>query len=266
MKQFSKNIFIENGYISASKKKESAFVDTHFHDFFELEYIISGNGKYVVDGKEYSIRSGDLFFLTPFNFHCVDIKNAEFYNVMFSENICDASSLQNLSQAAPVITNSKENIFEILLEELCNNKDISEYRVSLLNTIIKKLELTTLKSSPKGSLSSIKKAELYILTNFRNELTLNKVANEAALAPTYFSKLFKSEKGINFKTYLNNLRFNYAKKLLNYSEMTIMQICNESGFNDYPNFIRRFKEKTGHSPAEYRKLKRASKINLDKKM
>ena len=262
MKQYTRIKFIENGLISASHKKESTFVDTHFHDFFELEYIVSGSGIYTVDGTEYTIKSGDLFFLTPNNFHDVDIKNAEFYNVMFSQNICDSGTLQNLVVNSPVIINIASSFFEILLEELCTNTDKNDYSITLLNTIIKKIELESLKSPSRSSISSINKAELFILTNFRNELKLNDVANEIAMAPTYFSKLFKLEKGINFKTYLNNLRFEYAKKLLEHSEMTIMQICNESGFNDYPNFIRRFIQHTGYSPSEYRKLKNTSKISL----
>ena len=52
MNRYSKTKFIENGYLKASKKPENNFVDTHFHDFFELEYIISGSGTYTVDGKE----------------------------------------------------------------------------------------------------------------------------------------------------------------------------------------------------------------------
>ena len=84
MNRYSKTKFIENGYLKASKKPENNFVDTHFHDFFELEYIISGSGTYTVDGKDYPIEAGSLFFLTPLNYHCVDIKDAELYNVMFS--------------------------------------------------------------------------------------------------------------------------------------------------------------------------------------
>ena len=86
------------------------------------------------------------------------------------------------------------------------------------------------------------------------ELKLEDVASEVALAPTYFSRLFKAEKGINFKVYLNNMRFEYAKKLLEHTDMTVLQICTECGFNDYPNFIRRFKQHTGYYPVQYREL------------
>lgn len=256
MDKYTKIEFIENGYLSAVKKSENTFVDTHFHDFFEMEYIISGSGTYTIDGTSYPIEDGDLFFLTPFNFHFVDIKDAELFNVMFSGNICNGSFLQSLTQNAPVVLKTDEktkHCFEVLLNELCENVNDREFSISLLNTIVAKLEREIIKKENINKLSHISQAELYILTNFRNNLTLNDVSKEVHLAPTYFSRLFKAEKGINFKTYLNNLRFEYAKKLLDNSDMTVMQICSDCGFNDYPNFIRRFKQYTGFYPTEYRK-------------
>ena len=258
MRQYVKTNFIENGYISACKKRENSFVSTHFHDFFELEYIISGSGTYTLDGRDYTMEAGSLFFLTPLNYHCVDSKDAVLYNVMFSGNICSDTFLQGLIKNAPVATKTEGETgrcFEVLLEELCRSINDREYSITLLNSLIAKLERQTAKDPQNGALSAISRAELYILTNFRNSLTLNDVAQEVALAPTYFSRLFKAKTGINFKTYLNNMRFEYAKKLLTHSNMTVMQVCADCGFNDYPNFIRRFRQYTGLYPAQYRKAK-----------
>ena len=55
------------------------------------------------------------------------------------------------------------------------------------------------------------------------------------------------------KEYLNNLRFEYAKKLLTESELTVQEVCDSCGFDDYPNFIRRFKNRFNMSPMQYKK-------------
>ena len=256
MQKYAKSQFIKNGYLSANKKFENTFVDTHFHDFYELEFIISGSGTYTIDGTTYTIEAGDLFFLTPMNYHYVDIKNAELFNIMFSGDICNPTFLQNLTRSTPMFlkTENKTKLFlEVTLDELCENTDNREFSISLLDSIIAKIQTEIKKGDFIKELSVINKAEIYILNNFRNTLTLNDVANEVALAPTYFSRLFKAEKNINFKAYLNNMRFDYAKKLLEHSDLTVMQICTECGFNDYPNFIRRFRQYAGVYPAEYRK-------------
>ena len=258
MQKYAKSKFIENGYLSAVKKDENTFIETHFHDFYELEFVISGSGTYTIDGVEYTIEAGTLFFLTPLNYHCVDIKDAKLYNVMFSSDICDHTFLKDLTINAPVSlqTDGKTKLcFEVFLDELCNNIDDSELSVALLEAIIARVKKEVSNGNINKTRSIINRAELYILNNFRNGITLNDVAKELALTPTYFSQLFKKEKHVNFITYINDMRFEYARKLLIHSEMTVMQICAESGFNDYPNFIRRFKQYTGLYPTEYRKEK-----------
>jgi AraC-like DNA-binding protein len=91
------------------------------------------------------------------------------------------------------------------------------------------------------------------MENFKRRLTLADVSEHIRLSESHFSRKFLSETGKNFKQYLNELRFAYAEKLLVYSDLTVMQICAECGFEDYPNFIRRFGENCGMSPSEYRK-------------
>lgn len=258
MEKFQKQEYILNGYLSAKRKHQKEYVQTHSHDFFELEFILSGEGTNTIDGEVHHIERGDLFFLTPINYHNVDTENAELYNVMFSGNMCDLTFLLALTENAPLIIKTNEqdfSYFSVLLEELSNNNADRNYSFALLNSIVAKLSKMLNADSGRTS-SSIAQAELYILNNFRNNLQLENVAAQVALSPTYFSQLFKRQKGINFKTYLDNMRFEYAKKLLDFSDMTVAQICAECGFNDYPNFVRRFKQHTGLSPTEYRKENR----------
>lgn len=256
MEKYTRTKFIKNGYLNAVRKHENACVATHFHDFFELEYIISGSGTYTVDGTVRRIEAGDLFLLTPLNFHSVDIHDAELYNVMFSGNICNPAFLQSLTKNAPVFlkaTGQTKDFFEVVLGELCQNTADRAFSIVLLDAVVARLEKEVVKDCRHKTLSAINQAELFILNNFRSRLTLEDVSGEVALSPTYFSRLFKAEKGITFKSYLNNMRFEYAKKLLEHSNMTVVQICAECGFNDYPNFVRRFKQYTGAYPEKYRK-------------
>jgi transcriptional regulator GlxA family with amidase domain len=57
---------------------------------------------------------------------------------------------------------------------------------------------------------------------------------------------------------LDDLRFSYAQKLLTLTALSIKEVQYRSGFLDYANFARRFKEKQGLSPTEYRKKHRVS--------
>ena len=127
-----------------------------------------------------------------------------------------------------------------------------EYSFHLLNSIIGKICRLTNRHE-HGHLTKVQTAMLFIQNNFRNEITLNDIADVAGVTPAYMSSIFLKDSGMNFKTYLNGIRYEYAKKLLSYSDMTVTDICFESGFNDYANFERNFRTNFGVSPREYRK-------------
>ena len=56
---------ITNGMLSAERKEIKGKFERHGHEFFEIEYIISGSGIYSVDGTEYRIEKNMLFFMSP---------------------------------------------------------------------------------------------------------------------------------------------------------------------------------------------------------
>ena len=256
MERFTKNKYIENEYISASKKHRDSVYNTHWHEFFEIEYILSGSGIYVIDGIEYSIEKGLLFFMTPIDFHRVEMKDTKFYNIMFTGNICNPIFLSQLTEKSPlIITTDKlsQDYFKTVMNELVENQKNLQFASVLLDAIIAKLSFDAEPLNRRETSSLEREVKLYILNNFRNKITLENAAKHVMLSPNYLSEQFKKETGINFKSYLNSMRYEYAQKLLTFSDMTVSEICSECGFCDYPNFIRRFKQHIGVYPGEYRK-------------
>jgi mannose-6-phosphate isomerase-like protein (cupin superfamily) len=70
----------------------SAPFELHWHEFYELTYIISGEGLNVVNGTPCPLAKGSLFLLTPADFHEICPVNGmplELYNVIFSEELLD---------------------------------------------------------------------------------------------------------------------------------------------------------------------------------
>lgn len=98
----------------------------------------------------------------------------------------------------------------------------------------------------------ITKAQEYIRQNFRKDIALEEVARLVNISPYYFSKLFKEETGMNFTEYLTGLRIETAKPLLKNREMSIKQVCLDSGYANPNYFSRIFKKWTGITPTEFR--------------
>lgn len=105
---------------------------------------------------------------------------------------------------------------------------------------------------PSKNSEIIKKAIQYISKNYANALTLELVANQVHLNPTYFSTLFKQSTGSSFKEYLNMVRVEESKRLLANTDYSLIDIAVATGFEDQSYFTKVFKRYTGLTPKQFR--------------
>jgi AraC-like DNA-binding protein/ligand-binding sensor protein len=98
----------------------------------------------------------------------------------------------------------------------------------------------------------IYKALDFIKKNYMNKISLTDVAQVSNISPSYFSKVFKEEMGMNFNNYLNELRVNMSKRLLLDDSIPLVDVAFMTGFEDQSYFSKVFKKVTGSSPGKYR--------------
>jgi two-component system response regulator YesN len=82
--------------------------------------------------------------------------------------------------------------------------------------------------------------------------SLDSIADVLDISPSYFSRLFKRETGMNFKDYLMSRRIAKAQALLQTSEYKVYEVAYSVGFTDPHYFSKVFRTKTGYYPTEYR--------------
>ena len=99
----------------------------------------------------------------------------------------------------------------------------------------------------------IRQAVQYIQQNFRQPLNMAQVSNHVSMNYSLFSLLFKQYTGSNFVSYLQKLRLDEAKKLLEATDWRVNEIGRRAGFADEKHFLKVFKAAVGMSPTEYRK-------------
>jgi two-component system response regulator YesN len=103
-----------------------------------------------------------------------------------------------------------------------------------------------------GSSHAHQRALLYIGQNYKEDISMEQVAEYVNLSPHYFSKLFRQQAGETFIDYLTRLRINEAKRLIAAEEMSLKGICYEVGYKDPNYFSRVFKKTAGITPSEFR--------------
>lgn len=103
----------------------------------------------------------------------------------------------------------------------------------------------------------------HIDQHFRESVDQKDLAQRCGMTPFRFSRLFKDVVGVGFMEYILNKRMDFAKELLDNSQMPITSIGYEAGFKDPSYFARAFKQSCGCTPSEYRQAHRPGQVIAD---
>ncbi len=92
----------------------------------------------------------------------------------------------------------------------------------------------------------------YINNNYYKDIKLKKVASLFYMNSIYLGQLFKKITGMQFNDYLNTIRIEEAKKLLNQTNMKVIEVSKAVGYKDPKYFLQKFKSITNHSPSSFK--------------
>lgn len=262
----------------ASKQKMLVESTYHDHDFTELTYILSGKGKYLVEGKVYDIEAGDVIICNPGVKHQNILVNpkeptveffAGFTGFHFKNMPPNSIVLKDGSYVLHTTTESKQEIAKHCYEMIAENESaqIGKYfmlKAHLMQILllmirdITEVEERTQKGCTFESYNksyAVKKIINYLNENYENKISLDQIAHNMYLSPVYISKIFKEETGESPINYLIKIRLEKAKDiLLNSDGGSIKSIANSVGYEDVYHFSKLFKKYYGISPLYYKKI------------
>ena len=234
----------------------------HWHSYFEIEIILSGSGKYIINDVEYDISANDAFFLNPTDFHYLDVNEVtELINISFDNSILDDKDMallvfERMKRAYAFDGTERDrllNAADILLDECQTSGDCQKQILQyVIKCLLRKNAISLKVISDGDHHNAIKKAILYLEMHFAEKITLDDVAAEAGYHPTYFSELFKKVTGETYIDMLTRLRIGHAKSMLA-NGFSVSDACFGSGFGSLSNFLELFKRNCKTTPSEYRK-------------
>jgi YesN/AraC family two-component response regulator len=143
----------------------------------------------------------------------------------------------------------KKNLFY-----LENKKEIysNRYILKLNFTNFIKSIIKELLKNKNGFTGNINDVIAYIYININKYITLDETSEFFNISPFYLSKIFKKETGLNFTEYISITKINISKKLLINTDMQIVNIAIDLGYNEANYFSKVFKKIVGKSPTAYR--------------
>lgn len=275
-----KNYFtqLSNQYIfslfNSMKKRKSNRFKNHHHTDMELGLILKGKGEYILNGVKYTADEGDLFIARSNETHCIPTISTDSlvaFNVQLSPfflwNICSDYIPPNKIQALinpDIPINHKLHDSEIIhcmktISTLMESEDttalytIRSLVVKLITLVSEKADISDIALTPPVKhLADIQKSIGYIRRNYSKSINLDNMAKNAAMSPSYFSKIFRMVTGVSPYNYLMTIRIEKAVESLKTTNKTIMEIALECGFQSITSFNKAFKNSVGCTPSEIR--------------
>jgi AraC-like DNA-binding protein len=256
----------------------SNFSAEHFHDAYEIYYLVDGERSYFIKNRTYNVKKGDLVFINLNELHrtnnahvlnheriLINFKH-DFLNDMLSSNqITALFECFELNYNAIRLDLDEQKYAENLLIRMVleDKKKAYKYDLYLKIMLIELLLLINRHTRkipqesfdhPKSIHKKISEVINYINLNYSEHLSLNKLCKIFYISTYYLSHVFKEVTGFNFIEYLNYVRINEARRLLKETNMNVTQIAEKVGYESTTHFGRVFKTIIGLSPVKYRKI------------
>lgn len=261
--QFEQNFFHYNRNRSTSMPK------AHFHETYEIYYLIDGKRRYVIEDKMYDIYPGDMILIPEMVTHKVwnspDTQSNE-YHARFlltprKEDIPEIF-LPCFDTHFYRLTETERKVILNCFEDLQRNHKVDEYTsyynqanlVKILHTLAKSKTTTKLNSHFTQTDIRMQEAATYIKDHCSQPITLEELAKKYSFSKEYFSTIFKETTGFGVNEYLNQMRIAKSISLLTTTTLSIMEISNQCGYNDSNYFSAVFKKITGVPPQKFRKI------------
>ncbi|MDF2663173.1 MAG: AraC family transcriptional regulator [Paenibacillus sp.] len=274
--------------IAFSKKTApSTMPRCHYHDYYEIYYLLSGERYYYIEDTTYYLKQGCLLFIGKNRIHkTIDASRPEHERIVFyfddallqTYPAADAETilLPFRAESSMLELNVQEQSYaeNLLFQMSREHVDTGQIGKQLfLQSLVVQLllfaarKMNTADDVP-AQLMHRKIAEVldYCRSNYNESITLSFISSNFYISPSHFSRLFKQYTGFNLPEYLNTLRIREAQRLLRETKLKITEIAERVGYANITHFNRKFKLATQMSPNEYKSMAGHTKSLKQNKM
>ena len=250
------------------------YYETHDHSAVEVLLTMEGVVTYTVQDIVYQVRKGEVLIVPPDTSHSLRMEEGSSrYLFLFEPDAIltmrDVKSMAMYFDKPFHLRDGSEAHVRIR-ELLLRMRDTYEKQELMWNTVcyssilriyatlgqryLNGISLRTDDRLRNMDSEVITAVMTYINNHYREELSLEAVAEFAGFSRYYFSRSFKRQTGYSFKDYLCQKRLQVAMDLLIRTNRSMRDVATDSGFGSVATFNRVFREKKGCTPTQYRAI------------
>ena len=247
------------------------FRDKHWHRSIEIFMVFEGHLKFYLNDLEKKLDPGDFVLVNSNEIHAIDSPEPNKTVVIqiplktFSDYFTGNSFIRFTHEP------KKQDIQVVdLIQEMFNayRKKETGYDMQvksgyymllyLLVSVYRELDVKDELLKQNRKLNKLTPITNYMKEHYREELSLEALAEVFGYAPAYISRMFQKYAGINYKDYLQGVRVEYAFAELNRAEHTVSEVAFHHGFPSSRAFSKAFQKKYGMLPSAYLQRKTES--------
>ncbi len=260
--RLERKLKVEGLYTFFYQEKEQGFLFSgESHPMVELTYVDRGELHSVVEGKETTLKQGDLVIYGPNQWHMqyADIGVApRFVTISFDVSGANLTPLLNRKIAAP------QKVVGLLQNMLREQENMDEYSGDMILTQLNQLLVSLIRESaaPRDQkLQSanavhseneiIRQAQQYVSSHIREKLSVPLVARQVDVSPSYLTALFHKNLQISPGEYIRRSKLQESKQMIRENNLNFTEIATALQYSTVHHFSRQFKEKFGITPTEY---------------
>ncbi|MBT9780120.1 helix-turn-helix domain-containing protein [Clostridium sp. MCC353] len=252
----------------------------HFHNQYEIFYLLEGERRFFFDNRAYLVKGGTLILVDENAIHMtmansdqefghdriilyVDRDKMKEYDQMFS-NLNLVKFLHQNYGVFPLNEKQQQDFIDLYLklQNEFDNKNRNYKAMIDMEIIMYFIQFMRENHTPalqdQDQVSSSKYKTIYavadyISENFDKQLSLDTLAGRFFISKYYLSRTFKEITGYGINEYINIHRIQRAKRLLEETDMSISEISIALGYESMTYFEKIFKTYMTLSPLKYRK-------------
>jgi AraC-like DNA-binding protein len=241
----------------------------HAHDYFVIASVDSGAASYWYRGAQRVASVGQVFVINPDEPHTGDpaTPGGYVYRVLYPrpEQIAQLVSDIGSSSTIPFFRDSvlRDTQLSAMLSRFHQDFAGGSSSAACEDLLLRSLELlitrhTDPRITPRtigSERPAIRRACEYINSHYAQDLSLSKLADVVSLSPYYFARAFEREVGLPPHAYLENVRVQKARGLLDGGH-SIVSTAMLTGYVDQSHLTHRFKRFLGITPGQYLRNRR----------
>lgn len=277
-KKHSDTMFAFNVY-PCTIPTDFTFVPLHWQDSVEIIYIKRGKGIVQVKYDTFTARQGDIFLVMPGQLHGlqgIEGEQMEYENIIFdlsflggsNIDICSQKYLQPMASGKirlPARVDAENPLYGEVsayldaADRLCAARPVGyelgvKGRLLLMFSVLFRQGLEQKDRAVETEhVEKLKMVLARIEKDYDRRLTIRDMADECGYSESHFMRWFREATGFSFSGYLIRYRLEKAAYALRNSSDTVLQIAEQTGFDNLSNFNRLFRKKFGTTPSRFRK-------------